>query len=96
MSNTNTTNAKVSRANVGRRVTLLANKGFGFYKGTDLSLSVSAYSLLVTVGISLEALIKDANSFSRNPTKENFDSLRIGAVAFSKAVKEEKLGKFGR
>lgn len=94
MSNTNTTNAKVSRANVGRRVTLLANKGFGFYKETDLS--VSAYSLLVTVGISLEALIKDANSFSKNPTKENFDSLRIGAVAFSKAVKEEKLGKFGR
>lgn len=94
MSNTNTTNAKVSRANVGRRVTLLANKGFGFYKETGLS--VSAYSLLVTVGISLEALIKDANSFSRNPTKENFDSLRIGAVAFSKAVKEEKLGKFGR
>lgn len=94
MSNTNTTNAKVSRANVGRRVTLLANNGFGFYKETGLS--VSAYSLLVTVGISLEALIKDANSFSRNPTKENFDSLRIGAVAFSKAVKEEKLGKFGR
>jgi len=94
MSNTNTTNAKVSRANVGRRVTLLANKGFGFYNETGLS--VSAYSLLVTVGISLEALIKDANSFSRNPTKENFDSLRIGAVAFSKAVKEEKLGKFGR
>ena len=94
MSNTNTTNAKVSRANVGRKVVSVANKGFGFYEESDLS--VGAYSLLVTVGISLEALIKDANSFSRNPTKENFDSLRIGAVAFSKAVKEEKLGKFGR
>jgi len=94
MSNTNTTNAKVSRANVGRKVVNVANKGFGFYEETGLS--VAAYSLLVTVGISLASLVEDAERFSRNPTKENFDSLRIGAVAFSKAVKEEKLGKFGR
>jgi len=93
MSNTNTTNAKVSRANVGRKVVALANNGFDFYKESDLS--VGAYSFLVAIGISLESLVRDAERFSRNPTKENFDELRIGAVSFSKCVQREKLCKFG-
>jgi hypothetical protein len=94
MNNTNTTNAKVSRANVGRKVVNVANKGFGFYE--DTSTSVGAYSLLVTIGVSLESLIEGANWFSKNPTKENFDQLRVRAVVFSKSVQQEKLGKFGR
>lgn len=88
----NKKNSQATRENVGRKVVSIANVAFRM-DGWNETKRVDGYSFLVSLGVRLEMLTKDAEAFTKNPSHKNFNNLRACAIAFADGIREEKLGR---